>query len=69
MTSGVPSFDPSEVALLASSVQQTLEHLRQANERVGGSDPELLEYGRRYAVVLQKLQISAGQTPVGQGHT
>ena len=46
-----------------------MKDLRQANERVGGADAELLEYGRRYAVVLQKLQISARQASSGQGHT
>ncbi len=51
-----PSFDADEVELLASAVQKTLEHLREANERLGGNDAELLETGRRYAVLLQKLQ-------------
>ena len=55
MIQGIPSFEPDEVALLVSSVEKTLEHLREANERVGGNDTELIEYGRRYAVVLQKL--------------
>jgi len=36
--------------------QKTLEHLRDANERMGGNDAELVETGRRYAVLLQKLQ-------------
>ncbi len=57
MTSLLPSFEPSEVALLVSAVQEALERLRQANERVGGTDAELLEYGRQYAVLLQKLEI------------
>jgi hypothetical protein len=30
--------------------------LYKANERVGGNDAELIEYGRRYSVILQKLQ-------------
>ena len=51
-----PAFDEHEVALLVSSVEQSLERLRDANERVGGNDRELIEYGRRYSVVLQKLQ-------------
>lgn len=55
MNSAIPSFEPDEVALLVSAVQKVLEHLRQANERVGGNDGELIEYGLRYAVVLQKL--------------
>ena len=55
MTS-IPSFGAGEVELLIGAVQKTLEHLREANERVGGNDTELLEAGRRYAVVLQKLQ-------------
>ncbi len=56
MLSGLPSFEPDEVALLVSAVEKTLEHLREANERVGGNDAELLAYGRRYSVLLQKLQ-------------
>ena len=52
----LPSFDPEEVQLLIGAVQQTLEHLRQANERLGGNDREMLDTGRRYAVVLQKLE-------------
>jgi hypothetical protein len=52
----LPSFDPEEVELLVAAVQKTLEHLRQANERLPGDDPEILETGRRYAVILQKLQ-------------
>lgn len=55
----MPSFERDEVALLVSAVEKALEHLRQANERVGGNDPELLEYGRRYAVILQKLNAVA----------
>jgi hypothetical protein len=52
----IPSFDAGEVELLLSAVQKTLEHLREANERLGGHDAELMEAGRRYAVLLQKLQ-------------
>jgi hypothetical protein len=57
VTSGIPSFEADEVALLVSAVQKILEHLREANERVGGNDTELTEYGRRYAVLLQKLRL------------
>lgn len=53
------SFEPDEVELLVSAVEKALESLRQANERVGGNDAELLAYGRRYAVLLQKLQVVA----------
>jgi len=52
----IPSFDAHEVELLENAVQKTLEHLREANERLGGNDAELMEAGRRYAVLLQKLQ-------------
>lgn len=55
MQGTVPSFDPDEVALLISAVEKTLKQLYQANERVGGNDSELIEYGRRYSVILQKL--------------
>jgi hypothetical protein len=61
MNSGIPSFEPEEVALLVSAVQKTLEHLREANERAGGNDAELIEYGRRYAVLLQKLEMVANR--------
>jgi hypothetical protein len=53
---GLPSFDHNEVALLISSVEQSLKHLRQANEEAGGRDAEMLEYGRRYSELLLKLQ-------------
>jgi hypothetical protein len=43
---GQPSFDAGEVELLVSAVQKTLEHLREANERLGGNDAELMEAGR-----------------------
>ena len=55
MNSDLPAFEPQDVALLISAVEKALEDLRRANERVGGSDAELLEYGRRYALILQKL--------------
>jgi hypothetical protein len=51
-----PAFNENEVTLLVNSVEQSLRHLRDANERVGGNDPELLEYGRQYSIVLGKLQ-------------
>ncbi len=55
MNTGLPEFDKHDVALLVSAVEQALERLRDANERQGGSDSELLEYGRRYSLVLEKL--------------
>ena len=57
----IPTFDAGEVELLESAVQKTLEHLREANERLGGNDAQLLETGRRYAVLLQKLQAVASR--------
>lgn len=59
MTPPLPAFEPDEVELLVSAVEQALEHLKEANERLGGRDPELLAYGRRYAIVLQKLKTVA----------
>ena len=59
MNTSVPSFEPDEVKLLVSAVEKALEHLKAASERLGGRDPELLEYGRRYAVILQKLSAVA----------
>ena len=56
MAHTLPSFEQDEVALLISAVEKSLERLYAANERVGGNDAELIEYGRRYAVILQKLQ-------------
>jgi hypothetical protein len=56
----LPSFDSEEVELLVAAVQKSLEHLRQANERLGGNDAQILETGRRYALILQKLQAVAG---------
>jgi Fic family protein len=61
MISNVPSFEADEVALLVSAVRKSLEQLRQANERVGANDTELIEYGRRYAVLLQKLEAVASR--------
>jgi hypothetical protein len=58
----LPSFENDEVALLISAVEKSLERLYAANERVGGNDAELIEYGRRYAVILQKLQSVIGVT-------
>jgi hypothetical protein len=52
----LPAFNEDEVKLLLSSVEQSLRHLRLANERVGGNDPELVEYGSRYSAILEKLQ-------------
>jgi hypothetical protein len=57
----LPSFDPEEVELLIEAVQKTLEHLKQANERLRGNDREILETGRRYAIVLQKLGAVRGR--------
>ncbi len=52
----MPSFTAEDVELLESAVQMTLEHLRTANEKLGGNDSEMLATGRRYALLLQKLQ-------------
>jgi len=52
----MPAFEEDEVELLVSAVEKALEHLKQANERLGGQDRELLEFGRRYAVILGKLK-------------
>jgi hypothetical protein len=57
----IPNFDAGEVELLVSAVQKTLQHLREANERLGGNDAEVMEAGRRYAVLLQKLQTIASR--------
>jgi len=56
MDATFPSFEPDEVALLISAVEKALERLYRANERLGGDDAEMIEYGRRYSVILQKLQ-------------
>jgi hypothetical protein len=58
----LPSFDSEEVELLVAAVQKSLEHLRQANEHLGGNDAQILETGRRYALILQKLQAVAGNS-------
>ncbi len=55
MTS-IPSFTAGEVELLVSAVQKTLEHLREANERLCGNDAQIIETGQRYGVLLEKLQ-------------
>jgi hypothetical protein len=60
MPAELPSFDTQDVALLVSAVERALEHLRLANEKLDGGDPELLEYGRRYSLILQKLQAIYG---------
>jgi len=59
MSAPLPSFEPDEVELLVSAVEKALEHLKAASERLGGHDPELLQYGRRYAIILQKLKAVA----------
>jgi hypothetical protein len=56
MNRQLPAFEHDEVALLISAVEKALERLRDANEASGGHDPEFLEYGRRYSIILQKLQ-------------
>jgi hypothetical protein len=61
MERNFPHFDVEEVALLASAVQKALERLKEANEARGGNDPEFLEYGRRYSIVLQKLNSVLGK--------
>ncbi len=55
MDAQLPAFDRDDVALLIGLVEKSLRDLRAANERVGGNDGELIEYGRRYALILQKL--------------
>ncbi len=61
VVTGIPSFSAAEVRLLADSVRKTLEHLRDANERIGGSDPQIIETGQRYSILLEKLQAISGQ--------
>lgn len=56
MARELPQFEIEEVALLVSAVEKALDRLKRANEARGGNDAEFLEYGRRYAVILQKLQ-------------
>ena len=51
-----PAFDEHEVGLLISAVERSLNYLGEANDRVGGNDPEFLEYLRRYGLILEKLQ-------------
>ena len=64
MPDTIPAFDPDEVELLISAVERALKNLRVANERQGGNDPELLEYGRRYALLLEKLYaVFRGNSP------
>lgn len=46
---------PDDMALIASAIEQVLQTLQQANEKSGGNDPEVLEYGRRYSLLLQKI--------------
>jgi len=55
-----PQFDMDEVALLITAVRKALERLKRANEARGGNDPEFLEYGRRYGIILHKLESIAG---------
>ncbi len=57
----MPSFNYEEVELLLTAVERTLQHLRDANEREGGSDSELIAAGQRYAVLLHKLQAVANK--------
>lgn len=57
-----PSFNTGEVDLLVAAVRETLEHLREANERLGGNDAELIEAGRRYAILLEKLQVISNRS-------
>jgi hypothetical protein len=56
MKPDLPAFERDEVALLISAVEKALERLRDANEARGGNDAEFIAYGRRYSVILQKLQ-------------
>jgi hypothetical protein len=63
MAQTLSTFEDDEVALLISAVEKSLERLYKANERVGGNDAELIEYGRRYSVILQKLQAALRSQP------
>lgn len=56
MQRDLPNFEMDEVSLLISAVEKALDRLKRANEARGGDDPEFLEFGRRYAIILQKLQ-------------
>jgi hypothetical protein len=49
------------VELLVSAVRKALEHLRDANERLGGNDRQTIETGQRYAIILEKLEQVAQQ--------
>lgn len=60
---GIPSFSAADVQLLAESVRKTLEHLRDANERLGGKDAQIIETGQRYSILLEKLQAISGRPP------
>jgi hypothetical protein len=55
MPADLPHFDNDEVALMISAVERALKSLKRANERQGGNDSELLEFGRKYSIVLEKL--------------
>lgn len=59
----IPSFTDAEVRLLADSVRRTLEHLREANERLGGNDAQIIETGQRYSILLEKLRAVSGASP------
>ncbi len=52
--------------MLADSVRNTLEHLRAANERLGGSDAQIIETGQRYSILLEKLQAISGLPATAQ---
>ena len=65
---GIPSFSASDVELLADSVRKTLEHLRDANERLGGNDPQIIEAGQRYSILLEKLQAISGYSSFSDLH-
>lgn len=60
MNSTLPEFSRNDVALLVSAVEQALKRLHDANERAGGNDPEMLDYGRRYSLLLEKLNAVVG---------
>jgi hypothetical protein len=59
---GIPSFSAADVQLLAASVRKTLEHLRDANEQLGGNDPQMVEAGQRYSILLEKLEAISGHS-------
>jgi hypothetical protein len=61
MQNELPQFDMDEVALLISAVQKALQRLKRANEARGGADPEFIEFGRRYSIILQKLELIAAR--------